>query len=139
MLGNCDWNKALISYSERRYHGLRKATSAEVIPFLDNEAYDNLLASSVVFIDFYDTSANNAIIECIARRTPALVPRHPAIQEYLGDEYPLYFNDLEDVPILLSDVARVRDAQLYLGQQSVQRLISIDTFITSFRSILASL
>ena len=139
MLGNCDWNKALISYSERRYHGLRKATSAEVIPFLDNEAYDNLLASSVVFIDFYDTSANNAIIECIARRTPALVPRHPAIQEYLGDEYPLYFSDLEDVPILLSDVARVRDAQLYLGQQSVQRLISIDTFITSFRSILASL
>jgi hypothetical protein len=138
MLGNCDWNRALISYSERRYHGLSKPTTAEVVPFLDNEAYDKLLTSCVVFIDFYDTSANNAIIECIARRTPALVPKHPAIKEYLGDEYPLYFNGLDDVPILLRDAARVRDAHHYLAQEDVQRLIDIDKFTGSFRNIIAS-
>lgn len=136
MLGNCDWNKAIISYSERRYHGLTKPTTAEVIPFLDNDEYDQLLSASVVFIDFYDTSANNAIIECIARRTPALVPKHPAISEYLGPDYPLYFSCLDEVSNLLKDSARVMDATLYLGQESVQRLISYSEFRKSFESLL---
>ena len=29
-------------------------------------------------------TANNAVIECIARGTPILVCRHPSVEEYLG-------------------------------------------------------
>lgn len=66
------------------------------IASLTNNEYDSLLSHNLIFVDFYDSSANNTIIECIARNNPILVPRHPAIIEYLGDDYPMYFDSLDE-------------------------------------------
>lgn len=63
---------------------------------LSNNEYDNLLSENLVFVDFYDSSANNTIIECIARNNPIIVNKHPAVVEYLGQDYPLYFDNLEE-------------------------------------------
>lgn len=70
----------------------------EILDFLPNEKYDDFLSCSVVFLDLFDASANNAIIECISRATPVIVNRHPAVVEYLGEDYPMYYSVGDPLP-----------------------------------------
>jgi hypothetical protein len=80
---------------------------------LPNDQYDQLLAESVVFLELFDSSANNAVVEAMARCTPLCVNRHPAVVEYLGAAYPLFYDDIQEVPRLLSD-SNVELAHKYL-------------------------
>lgn len=68
------------------------------------EEYDQLLSKNIVFIHLYDASANNTILECIIRNTPIIVNKLEAVVEYLGPDYPLYFNNLDEVPGLLNKI-----------------------------------
>lgn len=81
-----------------------------------NDEYDQLLSENIVFVDLIDASANNAVIECLVRATPILVNRLPAVGEYLGSDYPLYFRDLDEAAAMALDVGRVRAAHQYLQQ-----------------------
>jgi hypothetical protein len=81
---------------------------------LPDNLYDEMLASNIVFINLYDSSANNAVIECIARQTPLLVNRHPAVVEYLGVEYPFYFDTLEEASAKLADLTLIDETHRYL-------------------------
>jgi hypothetical protein len=63
----------------------------ETLPFLDDRAYDELLSCNLVFVELYAAAANHAVVECLVRGTPILVNPLPAVREYLGDDYPLYF------------------------------------------------
>lgn len=98
---------------------------------LNNDAYDNLLSSSVVFLDVFDTSANNAVVECVQRHTPIICNKHPALIEYLGKSYPLYFEDLEEVPSLLSK-DNVLFAHEYLKQLDDSGKLSMSKFVDNF-------
>lgn len=89
-------------------------SDAEELARLSNDGYDRLLASSVVLAEFFDASANNLVIECLVRATPLICNRHPAIAEHLGDDYPLFFDHIEDVPELLA-THRIIAAHEYLG------------------------
>ena len=65
------------------------------------DEYDTLLEKNIVFIDLYDSAANNTVLECIMRNTPIILNRTPGVLEYLGTEYPLYFTTLDEVTKLL--------------------------------------
>jgi len=73
----------------------------EVFSRLDDAAYDELLATSVVVTELYGAAANNLIVECLARGTPILVNRLTAVEEYLGRDYPLFYSDLGQIDSLL--------------------------------------
>ena len=45
------------------------------IQLLPPPEFDVALSRNVVLLDFFDASANNSVIECMARRTPLLVRR----------------------------------------------------------------
>ena len=132
LLGSTDWSKNLVAYAERRIHRLTDAISVDVIDFLENEAYDDLLSENLVFIDLYDTSANNTVIESIARGTPIVVCRHPAVEEYLGSDYPLLFDELDQVPKLLMDASRIEAAHQMLKQDEIRRPLRIGYFADAF-------
>jgi hypothetical protein len=68
------------------------------------QEYDELLSKNIVFINLYDASANNAILECIIRNTPILVNKVGGVVEYLGPDYPLYYNNLNEIHGLLNKV-----------------------------------
>ncbi len=89
---------------------------------LSNEDYDEELSKSVVYLKLYDSSANNAIIECISRSTPVVVNKLPAVVEYLGENYPLY-HDFENNSIsdLLND-DRIIQAHNYLKNMNKEFL-----------------
>ena len=108
-----------------------RINSVEVHKRLDNTEYDQILSGSVVFLDLIDCSASNTIVECIARQTPILIRRLDPVVEYLGEEYPLYFTDLGEIPNLLTP-ERVCKARVYL--KSRMSLIRTETFVNNFRT-----
>jgi hypothetical protein len=101
------------------------------LPFLDNIEYDRLLAENIVFLDLYDSSANNALVECIVRGTPVVVNRLPAVMEYLGPDYPLYFDDLDEAGAKAEDDRLVLAAHRYLMAHSVRARLSGRHFLKS--------
>lgn len=87
---------------------------AELLPYQPADAYDRLLASSIVLLDLYDSVANNALIECMVRHTPVLVNPLPSVLEYLGLDYPLYFETLAEAARKAEDLRLVGAAHRYL-------------------------
>lgn len=96
-------------------------TSVAVLPFVSNEEYDRLLSQNIAFCDLIDSSANNVVVECIARNTPLLINRLPAIEEYLGPDYPLYFSSLDEAAVKLARVESVLEAYAYLRELPKER------------------
>ena len=99
---------------------------------LSNGEYDRLLSQNIVFLYLYDASANNAVIECIARATPLLVNPLPAVVEYLGPSYPLYFSDLHEAAEKALDVSLIEKAHDYLKACPTRLKLRNDYFLRSF-------
>jgi hypothetical protein len=92
-----------------------------------------LLSESVVFVDLYDSSVNNTIIECIVRNTPILVNRLSPIEEYLGADYPMYYTSLDEIPHMLKDIALIESAHRYLKENStIRNQLKAEVFFDSF-------
>jgi hypothetical protein len=97
-------------YRDHDWHGVVK-----LIREVSNTDYDDLLSRSIVFCQYWDVSASNTIVECIARNTPIVVNRHEAVVEYLGPSYPLYYDTLSEVEALIGADDRITAAHLYLS------------------------
>jgi hypothetical protein len=95
--------------------------------------YDDYLSKNIVFIDLWDATANNAVLECICRNTPIIVNKVPGVIDYLGENYPLYFNELEEVPNLITE-DKILEAHDYLKQMD-KTDIHLDHFIKELFNI----
>jgi hypothetical protein len=115
--------------ADRKHHGAPAVADwgLTVLPRMDDEHYDYLLASSLVFLNLAGSVANNAIIECIVRATPVLVNSLPSVREYLGEEYPLYYQDMEEAAAKASDPSLVYAAHRYLKSLDLS-FLSGETF-----------
>lgn len=100
---------------------------------LSDTAYDQLLTENIAFVSLHDASANNSVIECIARATPLLVNPLPAVVEYLGKHYPLYFDTLSQAAERVADLQRVQAAHQYLKTCDIRPRLSAESFCQSFR------
>jgi len=97
---------------------------------LSNKDYDLYLSENICFIDVYDSSVNNAVIECIMRNTPIFANKHPAIIEYLGEDYPLLYNNLEEVEKMLKDDRVIKSAHKYLVENKyLKDRLNGETFV----------
>lgn len=103
--------------------------AVEVWARVDDRAYDKLLAAHVVFLDLYDASANNAVLECAVRATPLLVNKHPAVVEYLGANYPLFYTSLEEASEMLGDTSRLEAGHAYLRGVWDSKRFSLENFV----------
>jgi hypothetical protein len=106
-----------------------------VIGRLDDDEYDILLTKTVVFLNLYDASACNTLIECIARKTPIIVNRHPAVVEYIGADYPGLYSSLDEVPGMCTayNMQKMYD---YLHATNMNKDISIKSFLRGIECIL---
>lgn len=103
----------------------------KTLGMVDNDEYDDLLSRNVVFLNLVECSAANTIIECIIRDTPIILNRLPAVVEYLGEDYPLYYDKIDEIGDLLQD-DKIREAHHYLSTRDKSTL-SIDNFLQLFR------
>lgn len=111
------------NYYDTRYH-YRTAEECSV-KFVLPSRYDEILKSGVVVVEYFECSASNVILECIASNTPIIVNRMPSTVQYLGEDYPLFFDHPEEIPHLFK---KVEEANAYL-QDIDKDDILIDTFV----------
>jgi hypothetical protein len=128
---NSSWMKSVMKYELDIING-EYVKPLDILGYLSPSSYDILLSQNLVFLDLYDGSANNVIIECIVRNTPIVVKRHPAVVEYLGLEYPLYFTDIEEAAKIAEDFDRVNSAYLYLRNYPLRERLSATRFLEEF-------
>lgn len=125
--GNVNANKYLVGLAKfigEQYDGV------EIMENINNSDYDSLLTENVVFINLVDASAANTVIECIVRNTPILVNKLPALVEYLGKDYPLFYDTLENATALLIN-KNIIYAHRYLRNLS-KEFLTIERFMTHF-------
>ncbi len=100
---------------------------------IDRAEYETWLSENIGFIEMFDASANNAVLECIAAATPLLVNPLPAVKEYLGEDYPLYYNSLEQAAAMACDENLLYQTHLYLKNSPIREKITFDYFLESFK------
>ena len=101
---------------------------------LPNDEYDELLSKNILFVDLYDASANNCVIEAMVRNTPILINPVPAVVEYLGEQYPFYFKDLEEASKKLKDIALIKETSDYLLNSGIAEKVSDEHFKRTIRN-----
>jgi hypothetical protein len=103
--------------------------SVTVVEDIQDDDYDQLLASSVVFLNLVDASACNTVIECLARHTPIIINRLPALEEYLGKDYPLFYpngSSQFDINLFVYEafqMNKIQKASKYLENRPKERII----------------
>jgi glycosyltransferase involved in cell wall biosynthesis len=102
--------------------------TAETVSYLPNQKYDEWLSENIGFVYLYDSSANNAVIECMARNTPLLVNPIPAVKEYLGEGYPFYYENFEEAIAKASDLDTVRKTYEYLRKNPIKKKLTGEYF-----------
>lgn len=102
--------------------------------YVNDDEFDELLCTNLGFSQFYSSSANNAVVDCLARQTPLLVNRLDAIVEYLGDDYPFYFQSLQEAAKKAESIELVYQAHQHMKLNPTQNKISIDYFIHSVQN-----
>ena len=108
----------------------------ELLDRVSDEEYDELLSKNIVFVEMYDSSANNLVIECIARNTPILINPVGGVVDYLGKDYPFYFNSLKEAVKKLKDIILIKKTSDYLKNNTeVNRKIDINIFYDGLEKI----
>jgi hypothetical protein len=83
-------------------------------PYVNNNEYDLLHRENIVFLDLYDVGACNTILDCIVRNTPLLVRKLCGAVEYLGVDYPFYYETLPEAEEKLQDFDLILATHKYL-------------------------
>lgn len=103
-------------------------TNNVYITNVPNTVYDKYMRSSLVYLNYHNASASNAILDCISYATPLLVNKLPSIVEYLGKKYPLYYNSITQASKFTRDNKRILDAHDYLMDKKLTDQFSISKF-----------
>jgi hypothetical protein len=97
--------------------------------FLNDVDYIHNLITSVGFSYYSDIAASNSLTEHIVSHTPIVVNKHPAVIEYIGEKYPLFYEDIQYNPDkYLLDKSYIQNVSDYLKDRSKFSIFEIETF-----------
>ena len=106
--------------------------SVTIKEWVPDDEYDELLSSSIVFLNLYDAAAITTVVECLSRNTPLVINRLAAVEEYLGSSYPLFYDTLEEAAKLISNNEMLKNAEKYLKSYSGKSLLTPEKFTENF-------
>jgi len=132
-------NRVILPCTKRMHMEYKYETGTDIpnnpnviqMEHISNEHYDQLLSQNIVFLDLFDSSANNSIIECVVRNTPILVKDLPAVREYLGENYPFYFTNLEQAREKANNLQLILQTHEYLKNYKTKEKFTKKYFIQS--------
>jgi hypothetical protein len=101
-------------YTSEEANEWHRTLNLKVQDYMSDTEYDKIFQGNLAFLDFYDLSASNAIIECILTNTPLLICKQSPCVEYLGEEYPFYFSSLEEASAKVTDMSLICKTHVYL-------------------------
>ena len=126
---NNNWLKHMMEYFNKIDDNI------EMMEYVENDIYDQLLTKNIVFLNLVDGSAINTLLECLVRNTPIVVNRHPAVVEILGDDYPLFYDDISSIGALLRLPDIVFTSHCYLKKLD-KSPYHIDLFLKQLNKII---
>ena len=118
----------LIKFFNETYH------TVTVLPLLSNNDFDDLLSRNIVFLNLINASASNTVMECIIRNTPIIINRIEAIEEILGCDYPLFYDNLAEAGSMVTNIELIKKGHMFLKKMD-KTCLSIDTFMDDFEYI----
>ena len=129
-----NWHRHMSEYLQKIQN------KVDVLDYIENDAYDEILTKNLVFLHLVDGSAINTLIECIVRTTPIFVNRHLAVVELLGETYPLYYtidatHTIPNIDAIMRDPAAILRAHQYLVNLDKTPFM-IETFLKDLSKIL---
>ena len=128
VFGGVENFKYKIFENDMIYNGISNPTTV-ISPSLTDNELNELLSNNIIFVNLYDSSANNAIINAVQRHCPIILNRLPACEEYLGSEYPLFYDESDEIKYLLME-EKIIEAHYYLRDLDISKF-SIDNFIST--------
>jgi hypothetical protein len=105
--------------------------SVELIPELPYSEYLKVYEDSIIYLELYDVVACNAIVDCIATNCPIILNRLPGAEEYLGKDYPLFYESTNEVYAMLENMDLIKDAHEYLKEMDKTKF-KLESFKDSF-------
>ena len=124
-----NWLKHMMEYFNKMDNNI------EIMEYVDNDLYDKLLTKNIVFLNLVDGSAVNTLLECLVRNTPMVVNRHPAVVEILGEDYPLFYDDISCISALLRLPNIIFESHSYLKKLD-KSSYHIDLFLKQLNKII---
>lgn len=113
--------------------------SFEIAYTLDFSQYDDFVLNNIIILDVFDAAANNAVMEAIVMANPIFVRRHRSIMEYLGPQYPLFFDELADLERMIatesSVIQNMRAGHEYLKDLPTKKELTLEWFSSSLAGI----
>ena len=101
---------------------------------LNNQQYESEICNSVGFSYYYDAAATNGLLEYIVSNTPIVVNRHPAIVEYIGEDYPLFYEDINHCPDnYLKSYEYIKKTVKYLENRAKMNIFKQESFNEFFK------
>jgi len=141
--GNISGNQGI---TENKYvYGFIKGAkendnSVDIINELSNEQYDELLEKNIVFLYLVNASACNTLIECIVRNTPILINKIEPVVEMLGEDYPLYYDTIEEATNIMMKIGDngelLTSAYLYIKNNIDKNRFTAKVFLHKFKDIM---
>jgi len=117
------------------YHLNNTFKSVKILNYLNNDEYDTLLENNIVFLNLINASACNTLIECVIRNTPIIINRLPAVEEILGKDYPLFYDNIFHASCLANNIDEIKNGYVYLTKLNKDKL-KINNFIDDFSKII---
>lgn len=112
-----EWNDHILKYN--------KVKNINIINELSDETYLKIFENSCIFIDLEDCVGSNIILECIKFNTPFIIRYNKSIEEYVGYDYPLYFENINELELLTDEnifFTAVNDAHEYLKKMDKKHI-----------------
>lgn len=106
----------------------KNSNTVSIINQVSINKYFELLSKSIVFLDLYDAAACNTVLECIALNIPILIRKIEGVMEYLGKDYPFYFENLNEANYKLSNSNLILRTHNYISEMNKERY-SINNFL----------
>lgn len=124
-------------YEERLDELIRKkaVTFTEGVEYrkVDKKEFGKALSECVGFLDPIEGNVTTSnLLYFVMQATPVLVHKSPAIVEYLGEDYPLYYTDLPEIATILTS-EKIHDAHKHLD--SVRKRFTNDLLVDQFESL----
>ena len=143
--------KMMIPYEDRMKRELKNFSKRDKIKIsaeedltvtkcnkISDEYYNDLFRNNIIYLDLYASTCNNVILECIKTNCPIIINRLPSIEAYLGKDYPLFFDNIEQLQNDFINDEKIMLANEYLKNLDKSRF-TINYFISCINNKLRKL
>ena len=114
---------------EEEYNKYTVNMKSVSIMVVNDKVYDSKILNNIVLIPLWNASANNSILECMRMNIPAFISNIAPVKEYLGKDYPMYYDDIKEVERIIHN----KEYLYQLYERTHRYLVKLDKSIIDYK------